>query len=87
MSPGFGTAFEVTAKYTSNNLNGVGANGNVFVAVGDNGTYWRSNNGDTWTGVTTTTITTKFNHAHYGGGSNGSLLVLQDLLLDLLTMD
>ena len=65
---GFGTAFEVTAKYTSNNLNGVGANGNVFVAVGDNGTLLRSNNGDTWTGVTTTTITTKFNHAHYGGG-------------------
>ena len=65
---GFGTAFEVTQKFSSANLNGVGSNGDTFVAVGDNGTILRSNNGESWSGVTTTSITTKLNHAHYGGG-------------------
>ena len=65
---GFGTAFEVTQKFSTSNLNGVGSNGDTFVAVGDNGTILRSNNGESWSGVTTTSITTKLNHAHYGGG-------------------
>ena len=65
---GFGTAFEVTQKVSSVNLNGVGANGNVFVAVGENGIILRSNNGESWSGVTTSTITTNLNHAHYGNG-------------------
>ena len=65
---GFGTAFEVAQKVSSVNLNGVGANGNVFVAVGENGIILRSNNGESWSGVTTSTITTNLNHAHYGNG-------------------
>ena len=65
---GFGTAFEITQKYSTQNLNGVGANGNNFVAVGDNGVILRSNNGESWSGVTTTSISTKLNHVHYGGG-------------------
>lgn len=65
---GFGTAFEVTQKVSSVNLNGVGANENIFIAVGDNGIILRSNNGESWSGVTTTTITTKLNHVHYANG-------------------
>ncbi|AOV60446.1 baseplate wedge initiator [Synechococcus phage S-CAM9] len=65
---GFGTAFEVTQKYSSINLNGVGANQNVFVAVGENGTILRSNNGESWTGVSTSSVTTNLNHVHYANG-------------------
>ena len=65
---GFGTAFTLTSKYSAQNLNGVGANNNVFVAVGDNGTILRSTDGQSWSGVTTTSINTKLNHVQYGGG-------------------
>jgi len=65
---GFGTAFEVTTKQSSQNLNGVSANGNVFVTVGDNGTILRSTNGQTFSGVSTSSITTKLNGIKYADG-------------------
>ena len=65
---GIGTAFEIVQQFATANLNGVGANGDIFVAVGDNGAILRSNNGEAWTGVTTTSISTKLNHVHYGNG-------------------
>ena len=65
---GFGTAFEITQKYATENLRGVGSNGDIFVAVGDNGVIYRSNNGEAWTGITTTSISTRMNHVHYGNG-------------------
>ena len=65
---GIGTAFEIVQQFATLNLNGVGANGDIFVAVGDNGAILRSNNGESWTGVTTTSISTKLNHVHYGNG-------------------
>ena len=65
---GIGTAFEIVQQFATANLNGVGANGDIFVAVGDNGAILRSNNGEVWTGVTTTSISTKLNHVHYGNG-------------------
>ena len=58
---GIGTAFEIVQQFATANLNGVGANGDIFVAVGDNGAILRSNNGEAWTGVTTTSISTKLN--------------------------
>mgnify|MGYP003330398466 FL=1 len=66
---GFGTGFTLTSRFTSQNLNGVAANNNVFVAVGDNGTILRSNDGQTWSGVTTTSITTKLNDITYDNGT------------------
>ena len=64
-SSGFGTAFVITSKYSSQNLRGVGSRGNLFVAVGDNGSILRSTNGEIWAGVTTTAITTRLNDVHY----------------------
>ena len=64
-SSGFGTAFVITSKYSSQNLRGVDSRGDLFVAVGDNGSILRSTNGEIWTGVTTTSITTRLNDVHY----------------------
>lgn len=77
---GFGTAFEVTQKFSNENLNGVGANNNVFVIVGDNGTILRSPNGQNFVGVTTTSISTKLNDVKYADnqwiavGAAGSII-------------
>ena len=64
-SSGFGTAFVITNKYSSQNLRGVDSRGDLFVAVGDNGSILRSTNGEIWSGVTTTSITTRLNDVHY----------------------
>ena len=77
---GFGTAFEVTQKFSNENLNGVGANNNVFVIVGDNGTILRSPNGQNYVGVTTTAVSTKLNDVKYADnqwiavGAAGSII-------------
>ena len=42
----YGTTFEIVQQFATANLNGVGANGDIFVAVGDNGAILRSNNGE-----------------------------------------
>jgi len=65
---GFGTAFELAQKFSSTNLNGVGNNGNVFVAVGVNGEMLRSPNGENYVGVTTTTVSTTLNDVTYADG-------------------
>ena len=62
---GIGTGFVISNKYSVRNLRGVGNNSSTFVAVGDNGEILRSNNGEIWTGVTTTSITTRLNDVYY----------------------
>ena len=62
---GFGTAFVVANKYTPQDLYGVGNNANTYIAVGDNGAILRSNNGEIWSGVTTTSITTRLNDVYH----------------------
>jgi len=77
---GLGTAFTITPKYSSQNLRGVGYNNNIFIAVGDSGEILRSNNAETWVGVTTTAITTRLNDVVYGDskwiavGAAGSII-------------
>jgi hypothetical protein len=79
-SSGFGTAFVITPKYSTQNLRGVGYNENIFIAVGDNGEILRSNNAETWVGVTTNAITTRLNDVVYGDnkwiavGAAGSII-------------
>ena len=63
---GFGTAFVIGNKYSSQNLRGVSNNANTFIAVGDNGALLRSVGGEIWSGVTTTSVTTRLNDVHYG---------------------
>jgi len=63
---GLGTAFVIANKYSIQNLRGVGNNANTFIAVGDNGELLRSNDGEIWSGVTTTSITTRLNDVHHG---------------------
>ena len=63
---GFGTGFIIGNKYTSQNLNGVDVNGNTFVAVGNGGVILRSIGGETWSGVTTPSITTNLKDVYYG---------------------
>jgi len=65
---GFGTAFVIASKYSTENLRGVGSNENIFIAVGDNGEILRSNDAEIWVGVTTNRITTRFNDVIYGDG-------------------
>ena len=62
---GFGTGFIVANKYTTQDLNGVGNNASTFIAVGNNGTILRSNDGEIWSGVTTSSITTKLNDVYH----------------------
>ena len=66
---GLGTAFTLTSKYSTQDLLGVAHNDNIFIAVGDNGEILRSNNAETWVGVTTNAITTRLNDVSYGNGN------------------
>ena len=48
-------------------FNGVEYHDGTFIAVGDQGSIYRSTDGETWSGVTTTSVTTNLNTVHYGG--------------------
>jgi len=63
---GFGTGFIVADKFSSTNLRGVGHNGGIFIAVGDSGEILRSSGGESWSGVTTTSISTRLNSVYHG---------------------
>ena len=62
---GFGTSFIVADKFSSQNLRSVANNGTTFIIVGDSGTLLRSTDGETWSGVTTTSVTTRLNDVYY----------------------
>jgi len=62
---GLGTGFIVANKYTTQDLNGVGNNANTFIAVGNNGAILRSNDGEIWSGVTTSLVTTRLNDVYH----------------------
>lgn len=81
---GYGTAFIISGKYSSQNLRGVGHNGGTFIAVGDNGEILRSNSGEIWSGVTTSSVVTRLNDVRWGDntwvavGAAGTIITSSD---------
>ena len=65
---GISTSFIVANKYASAEFFGVGYNEGTFIAVGNGGALYRSTDGEVWSGVTTTAITTRFNDITYADG-------------------
>ena len=73
---GIATSFVVANKYANQQFNGIAyrspyvkesgdAVGPAFIAVGNNGAIYKSTNGEVWSGITTTTITTNINAIEY----------------------
>ncbi len=81
---GYGTAFIVANKISSINLRGVDHNGGIFIAVGDSGEILRSSGGEVWSGVTTSSITTRLNSVYHGDdkwvavGAAGTIITSSD---------
>ena len=64
---GLTTSFVVSNKFANQDFRGVEYHDGTFIAVGDQGSIYRSTDGETWSGVTTTSVTTNLNTIHYGG--------------------
>ena len=62
---GLSSSFVVANKYASAEFFGVGYNEGTFIAVGNGGALYRSTDGEVWSGVTTTSITTRINDITY----------------------
>jgi len=62
---GIGTGFILSNKYSTQDLNGIGHHSGTFIAVGNNGEILRTTNGETWSGVTTTSVTTNLNDVYH----------------------
>ena len=65
-SSGLTTSFVLTNKFATQDFQDVGYHDGTFVAVGNQGSIYRSTDGETWSGVTTTSITTNLFSVHYG---------------------
>ena len=63
---GLTTSFIISNKFATQDFHGVAYNEGTFVAVGNNGSIYRSTDGETWSGVTTTSITTNLKGIAYG---------------------
>ena len=76
---GIATAFVVANKWATQQFNDVEYNNGTFVAVGNAGALYRSTDGEIWSGVTTTSISSNINAIGYGNtewvavGSAGSI--------------
>ena len=81
---GFGTSFILANKATTQNLRGVGSNEDTFIAVGDNGAIIRSINGETWSGASSASVTTRLNDVYFSDnkwiavGAAGSIIQSTD---------
>ena len=63
---GLTSSFVISNKFATQDFHGVAYNDGTFVAVGNNGSIYRSTDGETWAGVTTTSITTNLKGIAYG---------------------
>ena len=63
---GLTTSF-VSKVIADRTFRGIEYHNGTFIAVGDQGLIYRSTDGETWSGVTTTSVTTNLNTIHYGG--------------------
>ena len=62
---GLTTSF-VSKVIADRTFRGIEYHDGTFIAVGDQGLIYRSTDGETWSGVTTTSVTTNLNTIHYG---------------------
>ena len=65
-SSGLTTSFVVSNKFADQTFHDVAYHDGTFIAVGAQGSIYRSTDGETWSGVTTTSITTTLRGIHYG---------------------
>ena len=65
-SSGLTTSFVVSNKFANQAFNDVAYHDGTFIAVGNQGSIYRSTDGEIWSGVTTTSITTTLRGVHYG---------------------
>jgi len=63
---GLTTSF-ISKVIADRTFRGIEYHDGTFIAVGDQGLIYRSTDGETWSGVTTTSVTTNLNTIHYGG--------------------
>ncbi len=63
---GLTTSFVISNKFATQDFHGVAYHDGTFVAVGNQGSIYRSTDGETWSGVTTTSITTNLKDVKYG---------------------
>jgi len=63
---GLTTSFVISNKFATQDFHGVAYHDGTFVAVGNQGSIYRSTDGETWSGVTTTSITTNLKDIAYG---------------------
>ena len=57
----------ISNKFADQTFHGVEYHDGTFIAVGDQGSIYRSTDGETWSGVTTTSVATNLHTIHYGG--------------------
>ena len=63
---GLTTSF-ISKVIADRTFRGIEYHDGTFIAVGDQGLIYRSTDGETWSGVTTTSVTTNLHTIHYGG--------------------
>jgi hypothetical protein len=63
---GLTTSFIISNKFASQDFHDVAYHDGTFVAVGNQGSIYKSIDGETWSGVTTTSITTNLKSIAYG---------------------
>ena len=63
---GLTSSFVISNKFATQDFHGVAYHDGTFVAVGNQGSIYRSTDGETWSGVTTTSITTNLKGIAYG---------------------
>ena len=81
---GLTTSFVISNKFATQDFHGVAYHDGTFVAVGNQGSIYRSTDGETWSGVTTTSITTNLKGIAYGSdkwiavGAAGTIISSSD---------
>jgi hypothetical protein len=63
---GLTTSFVISNKFASQDFHDVAYHDGTFIAVGNQGSIYRSIDGETWSGVTTTSITANIKGVAYG---------------------
>ena len=63
---GLTTSFVISNKFASQDFHDVAYHDGTFIAVGNQGSIYRSIDGETWSGVTTTSITKNLKGISYG---------------------
>ena len=87
---GLTSSFVISNKFATQDFHGVAYHDGTFVAVGNQGSIYRSTDGETWSGVTTTSITTNLKGIAYGSdkwiavGAAGTIISSADDGLCLL---